>query len=124
MLSKLDIAKFISDDFYSKQKQNARKGQEYYEGKHDILNYRLFYFNSDGLLREDRYRSNVKIPHPFFTEIVNQAVQYIFSDTNVVKSDNPQLQKYLDGYFNSNESFTDTLSELMTGCMAKGTEYL
>ncbi len=124
MLSKLDIAKFISDDFYSKQKQNARKGQEYYEGKHDILNYRLFYFNSDGLLREDRYRSNVKIPHPFFTEIVNQAVQYIFSDTNVVKSDNPQLQKYLDGYFNSNECFTDTLSELMTGCMAKGTEYL
>lgn len=124
MLSKQDIVKFISDDFYSKQKQNARKGQDYYEGKHDITGFRLFYFNSDGKLTEDRYRSNVKIPHPFFTEIVNQAVQYIFSDNSVVKSDDHYLQKYLDEYFNNNEAFINTLSDLMTGCMAKGSEYV
>ncbi len=124
MLSKQDILKFISDDYYSEQKRKARIGKKYYDGIHDINNYRLFYFDGDGILREDRYRSNVKIPHPFFTEIVNQAVQYIFSGEKIVKSDNPVLQEYLDEYFNYNEEFTDALMELVTGCMSKGSEYL
>ena len=124
MLSKQDIAKFISDDYFSERKHNARTGQHYYEGKHDINNYRLFYFDGDGVLREDTYRSNVKIPHPFFTEIVNQAVQYIFSGDKIVKSDNPELQEYLDEYFNCNEEFLSAVSDLITGCMTKGSEYL
>lgn len=124
MLSNQEIARFISEDYYSKQKQSARKGQKYYEGKHDIQNYRLFYFDGDGILREDRYRSNVKIPHPFFTEIVNQAVQYIFSGDRFARSENPKLQKILDEYFNFNEEFIGSLSELMTGCIAKGSEFI
>ena len=95
MLTNEEIQNFISDDYFSKKKQIAKKGQNYYEGKHDIRKYRLFYFDSDGILREDKYRSNVKIPHPFFTEIVNQSVQYIFSGERFAKSDEGVESSYI-----------------------------
>ena len=52
-------------------KKQAREGQRYYDGQNDILDYRMFYFNADGKLVEDTTRSNVKIPHRFFTELVD-----------------------------------------------------
>lgn len=121
MLSISEIKQFISDDAASEKKQHARKGMAYYEGEHDILNYRLFYYNNDGDLVEDTTRSNIKIPHPFFTELVDQAVQYMLSGTDsYIKSDRPELQAELDKYFG--EDFTAELSEVLTGCMAKGFE--
>lgn len=125
MLSIDEIRRFITEDISSDKKKFARKGQAYYDGDHDIKEYRLFYYNADGNLVEDTTRSNVKIPHPFFTELVDQAVQYILSgDDGFVKSDIPQLQTELDSYFNQNEDFTAELSEALTGCMAKGFEYM
>lgn len=103
----------------------ARKGQAYYDGDHDIKLYRLFYYNADGELVEDKTRSNVKIPHPFFTELVDQAVQYVLSGKDgFVKSNNAELQAELDSYFNQNEDFVAELSEVLTGCMSKGFEYM
>lgn len=124
MITKQEIARFISDEYYSDRKKSARVGHRYYLGKHDIEKCRLFYYDSDGNLREDRYRSNVKIPHPFFTEIVDQAVQYTFSGDRILKSDNPKFQKLLDEQFNFNENFMVALSEVVTGCISKGSEYL
>ena len=97
MLKVEEILQFIQDDENSKKKEEAKTGQRYYEGKHDILEYRMFYYNDAGELVEDKYRSNIRIPHPFFTELVDQAVQYILSGKEgFVRSDNPQLQKELD----------------------------
>ena len=124
MLTVSEIQKIISEDQSSEKKQSARKGSDYYEGKHDIRNYRLFYYDNDGILHEDKYRSNVKIPHPFFMELVDQAVQYIFSGEQFARSNNPEMQLLLDEYFNYNEEFTAALSETLTGCMAKGFEYM
>lgn len=125
MLSIEEIKQFITDDSTSEKKAFARKGQAYYEGDHDIKQYRLFYYNADGELVEDKTRSNIKIPHPFFTELVDQAVQYILSGKDgFIKSDNPELQAELDSYFNDNEDFTAELSEVITGCQAKGFEYM
>lgn len=124
MLTIEEIQKYISEDKSSEKKRFARKGQDYYEGKHDIRNYRLFYYDNDGILHEDKYRSNVKIPHPFFMELVDQAVQYIFSGEQFVKSELPELQAKLDEYFNYNENFTANISELLRGCIAKGFEYM
>ena len=125
MLSTEEIKRFITDDSTSEKKAFARKGQAYYEGDHDIKQYRLFYYNADGELVEDKTRSNIKIPHPFFTELVDQAVQYILSGKDgFIKSDNPELQAELDSYFNDNEDFTAELSEVITGCQAKGFEYI
>ncbi len=116
---------FIQDNEASEKHKAAKVGQKYYEGKHDILGYRMFYYNADGQLVEDKYRSNIKIPHPFFTELVDQAVQYILSGKDgFVRSDDPALQAEMDAYFNENEDFTAELSEVITGSMAKGFDYM
>ena len=122
MLKKEEILQFINEDRASEKKSFARTGQDYYEGRHDILKYRLFYYNADGQLVEDKYRSNIRICHPYFTELVDQGVQYILSGGQFVKSDDPQLQAWLDKYFDS--EFYAELSEAITGTMAKGFEFM
>lgn len=125
MLSIEEIKQFISDDAASNKKRFARKGQAYYDGDHDIRDYRLFYYNADGQLVEDKTRTNTKISHPFFTELVDQATQYILSgEDGLIKSDIPELQTKLDAYFNENEDFTAELSEVITGSQTKGFEYM
>lgn len=125
MLTVDEIKQFIQDDATSEKKMFAKKGQAYYDGDHDIKGYRLFYFNADGNLVEDNTRSNAKIPHPFFAEQVDQAVQYILSGNDgFIKSDDPALQTELDKYFNEDEDFIAELSEVLTGCQAKGFEYM
>ena len=90
MLTTEEIRQFMEEDNVSQKKQFARKGQEYYDGDHDIRHYRMFYYNEDGNLVEDKTRSNAKISHPFFTELVDQAVQYILSGADgFVKTDEP-----------------------------------
>lgn len=125
MLKIEEVQQFINDDSASKKKRFAKKGQEYYEGKHDIKDYILYYFNKDGEPVVDNYRSNIKIPHPFFTELVDQAVQYILSGSEgFVRSKDEVLQQYMNEYFNENEDFVAELSEVLTGCQAKGFEYM
>ena len=124
MLTAEEIKRFIEEDNASIKKRFARKGQEYYEGDHDIKKCRLFYYNADGKLVEDESRSNAKIPHPFFTELVDQATQYILSGDSFIKSDIPQLQTELDAYFNDNEDFTSELSEVITDCQTKGFAFM
>lgn len=125
MLTTQEIATFIANDQASVKKKIARTGQNYYEGQNDIRNYRIFFFDADGNLKEDKTKSNIRISHAFFTEIVDQLVQYILSgDDQIIKSDDPKLQEYLDEYFNSNEDFVAELSELLTGTQAKGFDYM
>lgn len=123
MLSESEIKYFMQEDQTSLQKRLAKVGNSYYEGEHDILHYRMFYFNADGILVEDKTRSNIKISHPFFTELVDQAVQYMLSNKEgFVKSDLPQLQERLDEYFD--EEFIAELMEVLTGTMSCGWSYM
>ena len=125
MLSIDEIKQFISEDALTEKKRFASKGVAYYEGDHDIRRYKLYYFDAEGNLVEDQTRSNIRISHPFFTELVDQAVQYILSGNDgFIRSDIPELQKELDYYFNNNEDFTTELSEMLTGCQTKGFEYM
>ena len=125
MLTIEEIELFIQEDAASEKKMFARKGQAYYEGEHDIKNYRLFYYNADGELVEDTTRSNIKICHPFMTELVDQGTQFILSGSDgIFKSDIPELQAELDTYFNYDEDFLAELSELLTGGQNKGFEYM
>lgn len=125
LLNEKDILAFIFEDMGSNMKERARVGQRYYEGKHDIQNYQLFYFNADGELVEDKTRSNIKISHPFFTELVDQQVQYMLSGKGAfMRSDNPELQVILDEGFNDNEDFLSELYETMQGTISKGFDYL
>ena len=125
MLTENEILNFINDDATSDKKRFAKLGQRYYEGDHDIRNYHLYYYNADGELVEDKTRSNIKIPHPFFTELVDQEVQYLLSGKDgFIFSDDPQLQNELDTYFNENEDFQSELNEVLTGAISKGFEYM
>ena len=110
-------------DSSSKRKKMAKVGQRYYDAEHDIMDYRMFYYNADGQLVEDTYRTNTKISHPFFTELVDQAVQYMLSgEDGIIHSDIPELQSKLDEYFD--DDFICELNDVLTGTMAKGFEYM
>lgn len=125
MLTIAEIGRFINDDASSDKKKLAKVGQRYYEGDHDIKKYKLYYYDKDGRLVEDTTRSNIKISHPFFTELVDQEVQYMLSGKDgFIFSDDPELQNELDNYFNDNEDFTAELTEVLTGCISKGFEYM
>lgn len=125
MLSESKILQFIQDDATSEKKCFAKTGLRYYEGDHDILRYKLYYFDANGNLVEDKTRSNIKISHPFFTELVDQEVQYMLSGKDgFMKSDLPELQQFLNEYFNENEDFRSELYELLTGAISKGFEYM
>ena len=125
MLSEAEIKKLIDDDILSEKKRSAMVGQRYYNAEHDILQYRMFYYNADGILVEDRARSNSRICHPFFTELVDQLAAYIMSfDENPIQAKDTAdgLQDHLDVYFD--DEFWAEIQELLTGTASKGFEYL
>lgn len=125
MLTETEIKRLITDDFNSDKKKCARVGQRYYEADHDILKCRLFYYNADGKLVEDTTRSNVKISHPFFTELSDQLSSYILSFTEnpmQAKETAEGLQDLLDEYFD--DDFWVEINELLTGAYNKGFEYI
>lgn len=124
-LSLKEIQRFINDDSSSEKKRFAKQGQDYYEAKHDILNYRLFYYNTDGKLVEDTTRSNIKISHPFFTILADQLSAYMLSaKENPIraKKNDDGFQDILDEHFD--DDFWAEIGELITGAYTKGFEYL
>ena len=53
----------------------------YKRQEHDIREYKIYYIDANGDLQEDKHRSNIKISHPFFSELVDQtAVSYTHLD--------------------------------------------
>lgn len=125
MLTTKEIKTIISNEKNSKFQRSARIGKKYYQGEHDIQDYRIYYFDATGNLVEDKSRSNIKISHAFFTELVDQLVQYMLSsDERYVYSKIPELQDKLDKQFNNNDDFNAELNELLTGVASKGSEYM
>lgn len=125
MISVSDIQRAIDNDTLSEKKRFAAVGLRYYHGEHDILNYRLFYYNADGKLVEDKTRSNFRICHPFFTELSDQLSSYMLSfDESPIraKKNVDGLQEQLDKYFD--DEFWDEIGSLIGGAYNKGFEYL
>lgn len=123
MLTTDEIKEIINRERQLKGESFA--AQRYYEGNHDITNYKLFYYDGDGMLKEDKTKSNIKISHPFFMELVDQLVQYMLSGKDAfVYSSDDSLQKILDRQFNNNDAFKAELHELLTGVSVKGSEYM
>lgn len=68
----------IDKDRKSTSKREAETGIRYYNHENDIMNNRIFYVDDEGVLREDKYASNVRIPHGFFPEIVDQKLNTFY----------------------------------------------
>ena len=66
-----EIKYFMDENISSLKRQESLKALNYYEGRHDIKDYKVFYVDSKGEMVEDDTRSNIKISHPFFTELVD-----------------------------------------------------
>ena len=125
MLSVSEIKRFIENDATSEKKMLAGIGQKYYEAEHDILKCRFFYFNSDGILVEDKARANFKISHPFFTELSDQLSSYMLSfDKNPIRAKEKAegLQNHLDLYFDA--EFWSEIGDLISGAYNKGFDYI
>lgn len=112
----------ISKDRMDDSKKQARIAQDYYDYKHDILKHRICYVDENGVLREDTYASNVKIPHPFFTELVDQKVQYLLSNPVEFETEEEKLRKYLAEYINADLQVV--LQDMIQGASIKAHEYL
>lgn len=124
MLTIEQIKQCIDEDSASEKKKRAAEGVRYYEGAHDILKKRIFYVDGEGNVQEEKLRSNVRIPHPFFTELVDQEVQYLLSGPDpFIRSDDTKLQEELNKRFNDNEDFLAELHAILTGAVVKGFEY-
>lgn len=125
MLKVSEIKQFIDDDATSEEKRLAKIGQRYYEAEHDIMECRFFFYNADGILEEDKTRSNVKISHPFFTELSDQLASFMLSvDGNPIqaKEKTEGLQEQLDNYFD--DEFWAEITDLITGTYNKGFDYI
>ena len=116
------LEKAIRIDRNSEIKRKANEGLNYYKGKHEILNYRLFYFDSNGILKEDKFKSNIKIQHQFHTELVDQKVQYLLSNPLEVIVEDDKFNEKLKEYIN--EDFQELLQNLVEGASNKGVEYV
>lgn len=112
----------VSNDRVGSLKKDMQTGLNYYDAKHDILDYRLFYFDNEGKLKEETNRSNTKIAHAFFTELVDQKVQYLLSNPIEVKTEQDGLQELLDVYID--EDFQLMLQEMVEGASQKSIEYV
>ncbi len=124
MLKANEIKQFIDQDASSRKKQLAKVGQRYYNGDHDIKNYRVFYVDASGEFKEDKTKSNIKIAHPFFKILVDQEAQYVLSvEDGIFRSDIPELQSKLDEYFNSNDDYMSELYDVIVGAIVKGHDY-
>lgn len=122
MLTLAEIKSFIDKDQKSDKKRLARKGVDYYEGRHDILDCRIVYKDKDGNWAEAKGTSDVKITHPFLNELIEQKAQYALSGKdNIVRSDDSELQEYLDEYFG--DDFKDELLNLIIFSSAEGDSY-
>ena len=120
-----EIQTLLNTAYGDPQKAQARIGRQYYHARHAIQNYRLFYYDAHGELQEDKTRSNIKISHPFFTELADQEVQYLLSNRDrIVVAEDEQLQKEMDSYFNENDRFRAELADACTDAVVCGCGWL
>lgn len=123
MLSIQEIKKFIDEDKTSKIKRQAKLGQRYYDHENDIKDYRIFYYNKDGKLVEDKNALNIRPCSGFYSELIDQKTQFALSNEKpIIDSDNPQLKDLLKPYID--DEFKSELKEIVRYGGIQGLSYL
>lgn len=116
------VQQVVNSDRGCVAKRQMQTGVDYYNYKHEILNYRLFWVDNEGVVHEETNRSNIKIVHPYFTELTDQQVQYLLSNPVEFKSETEGLETYLQEYID--EDFQLMLQEALEGAVCKGYEFV
>lgn len=103
------------------KKRYARVADRYYEIEHDILDKRIFYMDKHNRLVEDMSAANNRIPHAFFTEQIDQKVQYLLSNDVRFETEDDKLKERLKDYID--EDFQLFINEVVEGASKRGAEY-
>lgn len=103
------------------KKRYARVADRYYEIEHDILDKRIFYMDKHNRLVEDMNAANNRIPHAFFTEQIDQKVQYLLSNDVRFETEDDKLKERLKDYVD--EDFQLFINEVVEGASKRGAEY-
>lgn len=114
------ITDAISADSISKRK--PRKAMEYYNYRHDILDNVILYMDKNGNITEDKHSTNTKIPHPFFTELVDQTVGYILANPPEMATGDDVFDEYLKEYWT--DDMHVLVQEALEGSSIKSHEYV
>ncbi len=123
MLTVNEIKQFIQEDRTSKKKRQARVGLKYYDGNNDIKEYRIFYYNADGKLVEDKNALNIRPASGFFKEQVEQKTQFTLSiEDDWIKTDIPELEELMKPYFD--DEFKSEIADVITYGSVQGFSYL
>lgn len=115
------IESAISQEKSNKRREQAKIAERYYDYEHDILENEIYYLNDNDQLVKDPYASNIKIPHTFFTEIVDQAVSTELSNPVELNTEDESYSKRLEEYWNVDAHLF--LQEMLEGASKKGKEY-
>ena len=86
------IEKFVNNQKTTDKREFARTAERYYNAKHDIISNRILYFDEHENLVEDKTATNIKISHAFFTELVDQKVQFMLSEGMSFTTENEELK--------------------------------
>lgn len=115
------IKKAIDTDSSNPAKAKAKTGIAYYNYQNDILKNKVFYIDDEDNLKEDKHASNVRIPHGYFPELVDQKTQFLLSNPVLATAEDDTLQALLDEYYG--ENFQVFLQDLVENGSQKGYEY-
>lgn len=116
------VKKAIESDRGASYKEKMRQGIAYYKHQHDIKDLRLFYVDNEGKVHDETARSNIKIPHSYFTELSDQKTQYLLSNPIEIVTEQEGLQDLLKEYID--EDFQLMLQEVVDGGSQKGFEFV
>ncbi|WP_270319384.1 phage portal protein [Lactococcus petauri] len=115
------IKQAIKNNADSDSLKKAKEGVRYYNYDHDILQNRIMYVDSNNILREDKYASNLNIQHPFLPELIDQKVQVLLANPLEIEVDDPEFKRHLESYYD--EDFQVFLDDLLTNGSQMGFEY-
>ena len=114
----------LYDDFIMSDKYKWMQiGKRYYEGKHDILDRKLYKYTPSGTPIEDNTQPNNKIYFNYAKFITEQKVDYLLSKAPTVESPDENYQILLEAMFEDND-FDYLLGILGTESSNSGTGWL
>ncbi|WP_424765702.1 phage portal protein [Paenibacillus sp. sgz302251] len=115
------IADYIKSDLQSEAKQDMYDGMRYYRVKNDILNRKQHYYIG-GIKHEDKSKSNNKIVHPFFRQMVKLKTNYITGQPITFNTDDDNFNQLIDDTLG--DYFHDVSNRWVSDASIKGQSWL
>ena len=115
------LVNLIQQDLASHQKEYMQQGEDYYIGKHDILDREITYF-VDHVATVDESASNNKLVHAYHKLLVEQKASYVAGKPITVECEDEDQQEATTEALGV--KLHDTINDWIIGTSNKGVEWL